>query len=89
MAKVKEMNVEAAEQHISEEQLTKLQGIVKELNMLQGRIGELESQKYDLLAAVKTGREMLEGVQKELQEEYGDITINIETGAITEDAGNS
>jgi hypothetical protein len=88
MAKVKEMKKEVAKQ-LTEEQLAKLQGIVKELNAMQSRIGDLESQKYELLIAVKSGRGILKEFQEELQKEYGDVNIDINTGAIVEDAGNS
>lgn len=88
MAKVKEMKKEVAKQ-LTEEQLAKLQGIVKELNSMQSRIGDLESQKYELLLAVKSGRGILKEFQEELQKEYGDVNIDINTGAIVEDAGNS
>lgn len=88
MAKVKEMKKEAAKQ-LTEEQLAKLQGIVRELNSMQAKVGELESQKYELLETVKAGRGALAELQKELQDEYGDVNIDINTGAIVEDAGNS
>ena len=88
MAKVKNLKKEAPKQ-ITEEQLAKLQGLVKEMNNLQATIGGLEAQKYDLLANLRAANEMLQEVRKELEGEYGDVQIDIQTGAIIEDAANS
>lgn len=88
MAKVKNMKKEAPKQ-ISEEHLGKLQGIVKEINNMQMQIGGLEAQKAEVLKQLTAGREILDGLRKEMEEAYGDVQIDISTGAIIEDAANS
>lgn len=88
MAKVKNIKKEATKK-ISEEHLAKLQGIVKELNNMQMQIGGLEAQKADLLTQMRSGREILDGLRKEMEEAYGNVQIDINTGVIVEDAVNS
>lgn len=87
MAKVK--NIKETPKQISEDHLSKLQGIVKEINNMQMQIGGLEAQKAEVLKQMSSGREILDGLRKEMEEAYGDVQIDINTGAIIEDAANS
>jgi hypothetical protein len=84
MAKVK--NIKETPKQISEEHLAKLQGIVKEINNMQMQIGGLEAQKHEVLKQLSAGREILDGLRSEMEEAYGDVQIDINTGAIIEDA---
>lgn len=88
MAKVKNIKPEAPKS-IKPEQLEKLQGLVKELNNIQMAIGGLEAQKASYIKNLEAGQEVLAGLRKELEEEYGSVQIDINTGAILEDAANS
>ena len=47
-------------------------------------LGQVESRKFDLIAAIPAFRKDLETFQKELEEEYGKVTINVNDGTIRE-----
>ena len=67
---------------INDEQLTKLQGLVNNISKTQLQFGQLESRKFDLIAAIHAFRKDLEVFQKALEEEYGKVTINVHDGTI-------
>ena len=62
---------------IKEEQLSRVQGIQKELSETLNAIGYLESQKHALLHKIKSINE------EDLEAEYGEVTINVEDGSYT------
>jgi len=72
------------ENKIKEEQLTKLQGLVNQINQLQMELGQVESRKYDIIGAIPMVRKELNEFQNELEEEYGKVSINIQDGTIKE-----
>jgi small-conductance mechanosensitive channel len=72
------------ENKIKEEQLTKLQGLVNQINQLQMELGQVESRKYDVIAAIPAVRKELNEFQSELEKEYGNVSINIQDGTIKE-----
>jgi hypothetical protein len=67
---------------IKKDQLEKLQNIVNQVNQLQMQIGGLESQKHELLHMIANGKTKLDGLQSDLQKEYGDVSVDIKTGEI-------
>ena len=67
---------------ITEEELSKVQETVNNLNRSQIEIGQLESRKHELLHGVNGLRESLTQLQNEFQKEYGTFDINIEDGTI-------
>jgi hypothetical protein len=67
---------------ISEEQLSKMQNVVRAVNEGQQKLGMLESQKHSLLHEVMQLQGVIGKIQQELKEEYGDIDVNIGDGAI-------
>tara|TARA_R110002124_G_C8809189_1_gene503038 strand:+ start:496 stop:738 length:243 start_codon:yes stop_codon:yes gene_type:complete len=69
---------------IKEEQLKELQGLVAAIQQGQSQIGGLELQKSDLFAQVKDVQVKLSEFQKELETEYGQVSISIEDGSIKE-----
>ena len=69
---------------IKEEQLKELQGLVGAIQQGQSQIGSLELQKSDLFAQVKDVQVKLSEFQKELETEYGQVSISIEDGSIKE-----
>ena len=73
---------------IKKEQLEKLQNIVNQVNQLQMQIGGLESQKHELLHMIASGKKQLDEFQLELNKEYGDVSIDINTGEIKENEPN-
>ncbi len=68
---------------ITEFQLKELQEIVNRINTAQLSLGQSESQKYALLQGIQGLQKQLLEKQKSLQEEYGDVNIDIQDGSIT------
>jgi hypothetical protein len=66
---------------ITEEQLKQLQGFVQTLNQAQMQLGQLEVEKHGLLH--QTAESQLQTFQKELEEEYGKVSVNIQDGTYT------
>jgi hypothetical protein len=65
---------------ITDEQLQKLQGFVQTLNQVQMQLGQLEVEKHGLLHQTAEIQSQLQGFQKELEEEYGKVSVNIQDG---------
>ena len=47
-------------------------------------LGQIESQKYELIAALPKLKKDLQDFQLKLEEEYGKVSINIQDGTIQE-----
>ena len=69
---------------IKDEQLEKLQGLIKELNQIQSQLGSIELQKHSLLHQSSDLQNGLNEFQKELEEEYGKVSINVQDGTYEE-----
>jgi hypothetical protein len=76
--------MEKVENKITAEQLEKLNGFVSALNNGVMQLGVIEKQKHELLHQVAQVDGELKGFQKELEDEYGKISINIQDGSYTE-----
>jgi len=74
---------------LTSEELTKVQNYVSAVNQMQMQIGGLEAQKYEAIQQMNLLRAELQKVQEELQEKYGDVSINLADGVLTENADNS
>lgn len=74
---------------IKDEELVKLQALVNRISQAQMELGQVESRKFDLIAAIPAFRKDLETFQKELEEEYGKVTINVQDGAIKQNEDGS
>lgn len=68
---------------LTEEQLRILKSKLESLTRIHAEIGMLDSKKHELLHDSVVAKTKLQDYQKELQEEYGDISINIEDGTFT------
>ena len=68
---------------ISEDQLNKIQNLVKAMNEGQQQLGMIETKKHNLLHDIMQLQDMISAFQKELQEEHGSVDININDGSIT------
>ena len=75
---------------VTDEQLEQLQKFVATINEGQAAIGGLEIQKQELVREVEKMIADLKGMQADLEKEYGNVTVNLTTGEITEakDADN-
>ena len=71
-----------ADLKIKDEQLTELQGLVQKINNAQMTLGQVEAQKFDIIAALPKLRADLQEYQGKLEEEYGKVSINIQDGTI-------
>ena len=69
---------------ITDEQLKELQSLVNEINKSQLSIGQLETQKSIMLEGVSQLQSKLRGMQSSLEEEYGQVSVNIKDGSISE-----
>ena len=85
MAKKKEKVVDLKPTNITEEQLKAIQEIVAPINNMQMEIGRMESRKHMLMHEVGMLQGKLQEQQKALEEEYGKVNINIQTGEINYD----
>jgi len=84
MAKKEEV-VDLKPTSISEEQLKAIQEIVSPINNMQMEIGRMESRKHMLMHEIGMLQGKLQEQQKTLEEEYGKVNINIQTGEINYD----
>ena len=73
---------------ITEKQLEKLRGYVTAINQGQAQLGNIEVQKHGLLHQIAQVQSELQGFQKDLEDEYGKISINIQDGSYEEVAEN-
>ena len=82
MAKKKKEAVDLKPTSVTDEQLKSIQTIVSQINQYNLEIGRLEGRKHGLLHGLTATQETLSGIQKKLEEEYGTVNVNIETGEI-------
>ena len=69
---------------ITDEELKSIQEKVNDINQAQMQIGGLEVQKNIALEKVKVGQMDLQVIQKELEEKYGKVSVNLTDGTISE-----
>ena len=69
---------------ITEEQLQGLQSLLNEINKNQLSIGQLETQKAGIIEGIGQLQVKLREIQNSLEEEYGQVSINIQDGSISE-----
>lgn len=69
---------------IKDKQLTKVREQQTKLNELLNQMGYLEAQKHGLLHEFANVSKEVEDYKKELEAEYGQVNINLETGEYTE-----
>jgi len=67
---------------IKDEQLVQLQALVNQVSHTQMELGQVESRKFDLIAAIPVFRKDLENFQKQLEDEYGKVIISVNDGTI-------
>tara|TARA_Y100000114_G_C11604730_1_gene252191 strand:+ start:209 stop:466 length:258 start_codon:yes stop_codon:yes gene_type:complete len=68
---------------ITEEQLKNLQELVAKINNAAAQLGNIEMQKHQLLHASNDYQSNLNNLQKDLEEEYGKVSVNIQDGTFT------
>ena len=75
---------EEAKQMISEKQLKTIQELTGKQNEMVVQLGSFEIQKSAVLEQFKTNNKLVEDFKKELEEEFGQIQIDLKTGEISE-----
>ncbi len=85
MAKNKEKVVDLKPTNITDEQLKSIQDVVSPINNAQIEIGRIESRKHMLCHEVASLQDKLQVIQKELEDQYGTVNVNIQTGEINYD----
>jgi len=80
-AKIKELKGIKAEK-ITNEQLEKLQVLVRDVNMMHHEIGVIESKKHSLIHDMAAQQNAMITMQDEFTKEYGTYDININNGTI-------
>ena len=68
---------------IKKQELESIQTLVKQINNGQSQIGQIETQKHMILHQIGEVQKNLRDFQLKLEEEYGEVNINIENGTIT------
>ena len=69
---------------IKQEELESVRNAVGAANSLTNQLGQLELQKAHLLSQALTANAQVKEEQKLLEETYGSVSVNLETGEITE-----
>jgi chaperonin cofactor prefoldin len=70
--------------NLTEEELKELQENVSKLNQVHMELGKLENQKHKILHQVNEIESLFDELQKELEEKYGKVSINIDNGELSE-----
>ena len=69
---------------ITDEELKSIQEIVDRMNKVQMQIGALQVQQQGALEQFRVDQVGLQELQKELEEKYGRVSVNLTDGTITE-----
>ena len=84
MAKRKTPKVkDLVEKKITEDQLKEIQQTVSMANQLKLEIGNLEATKHRYMHELDTVNNKMSELNSQLEEEYGKVDVNINTGVIT------
>ena len=75
---------EEAKTMISEKQLKTIQELTGKQNDLVLGLGSFEVQKISLLEQFKDNTKLIEDFKKELEEEFGQVQVDLKTGEISE-----
>jgi hypothetical protein len=70
---------------ITKKELAELQDNIKNLNSVQIKIGELELGKLNLAAQFNQLNNNMKQFQAKLEEKYGSVNINVNTGEIKDE----
>ncbi|MCP4764612.1 MAG: hypothetical protein GY870_22750 [archaeon] len=75
---------EEAKQMISEKQLKTIQELTSKQNELVLGLGSHEVQKNSILEQFKVNDELIVKFKKELEDEFGQVQVDLKTGEISE-----
>ncbi len=69
---------------INNDELNKIQGLVRTINQLQSQIGGLEIQKSLAIQRLHSFQRDVDTFQVELKNKYGNVSVNIQDGTLKE-----
>ena len=69
---------------ITDEELKSVQSKVNLINQAQMQVGGLEVQKAVAIEQLKAAQQELQIIQKELEDKYGKVSVNLTDGTLTE-----
>lgn len=69
---------------LTEEELKSLQENVGKLNQAHIELGRLENQKHKILHQMRDVEKKFDDLQKEFEDKYGKVSVNIDNGDISE-----
>jgi hypothetical protein len=78
----KSIDLAVKPEKITDEQLKELQGVISGTNQIKIELGNMEAQKHVLLHRLDAVNKQLTDIQVKLEEEYGKIDLDINTGVI-------
>mgnify|MGYP003111170788 CR=1 FL=1 len=84
MEDVKVEDIAQDVKQITDEELKSVQGKVNVINQAQMTVGGLEVQKATAMEQLKAAQQELQVIQKELEDKYGRVSVNLTDGTITE-----
>ena len=78
----KSIDLAAKPEKITDEQLKEVQQVISTSNQIKLEIGNAEARKHMLLHELDVINRKMSEINKSLEEEYGTMDIDINTGAI-------
>lgn len=69
---------------IKKKELEKLQAALNQQDQLLRALGVIEDEKHVALHKLAQVKEEVQAIQKELNDTYGEVKINVQSGEITE-----
>ena len=67
---------------VTDEELQKIQTLVKSINQLQSQIGGLEIQKSIAMQRIHAFQRDIDIFQVDLKNKYGDVSVNLQDGIL-------
>ena len=69
---------------ITDKELELIQNKVKDIQVIEAQLGRADIAKMQMLEQVKVIQSELQATQKELEDKYGQVSINLQDGTISE-----
>ena len=69
---------------ITDKELELIQNKVKDIQAIEAQLGRADIAKMQMLEQVKVIQSELQGIQKELEDKYGQVSINLQDGTLSE-----
>ena len=78
----KKVDLAIKPEKITEEQLKEVQQVISTANQIKLEVGNIEARKHMLLHELDVINRKMSEINKSLEEEYGKMDIDINTGAV-------